>query len=137
MAGPEFASQLHVARICAWRAVEFQGRMDTTYDKSIADSGDSGELPGLARFSAHVGEKFDVVVPKGAGQLELVEARPLPAQGEAADEDGFSLVFKAAIDCTIGQGSVALDHEKIGWNVMYLIPIGEDEEGQYFEAIFN
>ncbi len=111
--------------------------METTYDKSFADSGDSGELPGLARFSAHVGEKFDVLVPKGAWQLELVEAKPLPAQSGALAEEAFSLVFKADIDCTIGQGSVALDHEKIGWNVMYLIPIGEDEEGLYFEAIFN
>ena len=111
--------------------------MDTTYDKSFAESGDRGERPGLARFSAHVGEKFDVLVPKGAWQLELVEAKPLPAQSGALEEEAFSLVFKAAIDCTIGQGSVALDHKKVGWNVMYLIPIGEDEEGRYFEAIFN
>ena len=110
--------------------------MDTTYDKTIASS-DTGDLPGLARFSPHVGEKFDVLVPKGSWQLELVDVKPLPAHAGASDEDAFSLVFKADIDCTISQGSVALDHETVGWNVLYLIPIGEDEDGQYFEAVFN
>lgn len=111
--------------------------MDTTYDKSFADSDDSGELTGLARFSAHIGEKFDVLVPKRAGELELLEAKPLPAQPGDPGAESYSLLFKGAVDCPIDQGSVALDHEKIGWNVMYLISLGKDEEGKYFEAILE
>ena len=110
--------------------------MDTTYDKTLA-SADTEELPGISRFSAHGGEMFDVLVPKGSWRLELVDVKALPAQAGAPDGDAFSLVFKADIDCTISQGSVALDHETVGWNVLYLIPIGEDDDGQYFEAVFN
>jgi hypothetical protein len=80
---------------------------------------------------------FDVLVPKGPWRLELVEVKPLAVQAAGSDEDAFSLVFKAEIDCTIRQGSVALEHEKIGWTVLYLIPIGEDEQARYYEAIFN
>jgi hypothetical protein len=53
------------------------------------------------------------------------------------DDDGISLIFKAPVDCTISQGSVALDHEQIGWTVLYMNPIGQDDDGQYFEAMFN
>ena len=110
--------------------------MDTTYNKTLA-SDVTEDLPGISRFRAHVGEMFDVLVPKGPWRLELVEVKPLAAQAGASDEDAFSLVFKAEIDCTISQGSVALEHEKIGWTVLYLVPIGEDEQAQYYEAIFN
>ena len=109
--------------------------METTHDETdLTFSPDTGEMPGLASFSSHVGEKFDVLVPKGSSQLELVEAKPLSAQTGAPPEDGFSLVFKSAIDCTLAQGSVALEHEKIGWIVLFLVPTGEDEESKYFEA---
>ena len=112
--------------------------METTHDETdLAFSLDSGEVQGLASFSPHVGEKFDVLVPEGLSQLELVEAKPLPAQTGAPQEDAFSLVFKTAIDCTLTQGSVALEHEKIGWIVLFLVPTGEDEESKYFEAILD
>jgi hypothetical protein len=112
--------------------------MDTTYDKNLASgSSDSGATSDLARFRSHVGDQFDVLVPKGSWQLQLVEANPMPPQGGVQDDDGIMLIFKAPLDCTISQGSVALDHEEIGWTVLYMIPIGEDEHGQYFEAIFT
>ena len=115
--------------------------MGKTYDKTLAsdssDSSDAGEASDLERFRSHIGEQFKVLVPKVSWQLQLVEANPMPDQGGVQDDDGISLVFKAPLDCTIRQGSVALDHEQIGWTVLYMIPIGQDDDSQYFEAMFN
>jgi hypothetical protein len=112
--------------------------METTDDKTLASgSSDSGAASDLDRFRSHIGDQFDVLVPKGSWQLQLVEANPMPAHGGVQDDEGISLIFKAPVDCTISQGSVALDHEQIGWTVLYMNPIGQDDDGQYFEAIFN
>jgi hypothetical protein len=46
-------------------------------------------------------------------------------------------VFKAEPGCGLGQGSARLTHDQIGSVVLFLVPIGEDQEGMYFEAIFN
>jgi hypothetical protein len=112
--------------------------MVTTYDEILdADSSDSAEASDLERFRSHIGDQFEVLVPKVPWQLQLVEADPMPDQGGVQDDDGISLIFKAPVDCTISQGSVALDHEQIGWTVLYMNPIGQDDDGQYFEAMFN
>jgi hypothetical protein len=112
--------------------------MVTTFDKILdSDSSDFVEASDLERFRSHIGDQFEVLVPKVPWQLQLVEANPIPDQGGVQYDDGITLVFKAPIDCTIRQGSVALDHEQIGWTVLYMNPIGKDDDGQYFEAIFN
>ena len=112
--------------------------MDTTYDKTLAPgSTDSAAASDLDRFRSHIGEQFKVLVPKVSWQLQLVEANPTPDLGGVQDDDGITLMFKAPVDCTIKQGSVALDHEQIGWTVLYMIPIGKDDDSQYFEAMFN
>ena len=112
--------------------------MDTTYDTTLAsDSSDSEEASDLDRFRSHIGEQFKVLVPKVSWQLQLVEANPTPDLGGVQDDDGITLMFKAPVDCTIKQGSVALDHEQIGWTVLYMIPIGKDDDSQYFEAMLN
>ena len=112
--------------------------METLHDKTAVDlSASIDEMPELSRFTPYIGEKFDVRLPQGSLQIELVEAKALPGRAGAPYEYSFSLVFKAATDCELAQGSVALDHEKVGWVVLFLVPIGEDQDGRYFEAVFN
>lgn len=112
--------------------------METLYDDATAKpSADIEDIPELDRFTPYIGEKFDVALPHGSLQIELVEAKALPEYTGGQSNGAFSLVFRAPNDCTLAQGSVALDHEKAGWVIVFLVPIGEDEDGQYFEAVFN
>ena len=112
--------------------------METLHNQSATDlSADIEEIPALGRFTPHIGEKFDVTLPQGSLQIELVEAKALAGHVGAPSEDSFSLVFKAEKDCKLDDGSVALDHEKVGWVVVFLVAIGEDEDGRYFETILN
>lgn len=112
--------------------------MDTLYDDAGSNrAADIEDIPELDRFTPHVGEKFEVALSQGSLRIELVEATALPAYTGAHSKGSFSLVFRAPKDCELAQGSVALDHEKVGWVILYLVPIGEDQDGRYFEAVFN
>ena len=66
--------------------------------------------------------------------LTLVEAKPLGAsqrQGGA-----FSLVFRAAAEADAPQGTYRLDNEHLGRLEVFLVPLGADEEGMRYEAVF-
>jgi hypothetical protein len=106
-------------------------------DTAPHPSSDLEQTPELSRFTPYIGDKFDVSLPQTSLQIELVEAKALPGHAGEPCGDSFALVFKAANDCGLVQGPVAIDHEKVGWVVMFLVLIGEDHDSQYFEAIFN
>jgi hypothetical protein len=111
--------------------------MEAFDDQSDSDIALEAErLPALGDFLSHIGEWFAVCAPQGSLEIQLVEAKALPAQFGVAYEDAFSLVFKAAHDCVLIDGSVALDHENVGWVVLFLALIHEDENGRFFEAVF-
>lgn len=112
--------------------------MDTIEDQAgSAQSTNVDDTPGLERFTAHIGEKFDVSLPGEPLQLELVQAKELSGHGGIPDEDSFSLVFRAASNCPLADGPVALEHDKLGWIVVFLVAMGEDRDGRYFEAIID
>ncbi len=98
---------------------------------------ESRDSPVLGNFSPFVGRSFDVLAAQGAVELELIEAKELRAGVGAPRQDPFSLVFKVERDCELWQGPVTLEHELTGRVDLFLVPIGEDREGRYFEAIFN
>lgn len=90
----------------------------------------------LATFTPLVGETFKANFPTELG-LELVEAKTLPSRPGAPRQDPFSLVFRAPKNSGLWQGMLELDNERTGPMAFFLVPIGEDEEGMYFEALFN
>jgi hypothetical protein len=98
---------------------------------------ETSESPVLASFSPFVGRRFDVAAAVGTVELELVEAKALRAGAGAPRQDPFSLLFKAEKDCALWQGSVRMEHETMGPLDLFLVPVGEDQDGRYFEAIYN
>lgn len=95
------------------------------------------ETPSLADFSPLVGEAFEAHASDGTVALTLVEALALPSQPGAPREEPFSLLFRAAPDCLLGQGTVRLEHGGIGTVDLFLVPMRPDQNGTYFEAVFN
>jgi hypothetical protein len=101
-------------------------------------------LPELnhALFAARVGAAFEATIhPAFTVTLELVEATLLPAQPNRPAALGarapFSLVFRAPRGTDIPQRTYELRHSELGTFQIFLVPIGPDETGPRYEAVFN
>ena len=103
-------------------------------------------------FAEHVGSRFRVAA--GAGQtlpgltpsgstteveIELIEAQLLPVHagkgGKAPKRQPFSLTFRGP--GYLPQKIYRLEHAKLGALEMFLVPLGPDDKGMRFEAIFT
>lgn len=87
------------------------------------------------QFAENLNTKFHVSAD-GASivDLELAEVSELKL---IATQEQFSVVFRGPRDHLLGQGTRPLDHEKLGQSELFLVPIREDGEGYYYEAVFN
>jgi hypothetical protein len=92
-------------------------------------------------FSEHVGSTFRIQLEDGGSvDMDLTEATRLGSQsdsGSTAKRDPFSLVFRAPKDAVLPQKIYDVDHGSIGTFALFLVPIGEDESGTFYEAVFN
>jgi hypothetical protein len=91
------------------------------------------ELPGFDAFSACLGDSFQLVGEEQTFTAELVEAKPLV---EAPDRP-FSLLFRVADGATLPQRIYPLKHDRLGRFELFLVPIGPDDVGMQYEAIFS
>ena len=93
----------------------------------------------LERFLPHVGEVFHVVA--GAGQetpILLTEIARLPTDGSPRrTREPFSLVFHAAPDPWLEQQVYRLEKPGMEPFECFLVPIGPDQHGMRYEAIFT
>jgi len=74
--------------------------------------------------------------------LELVEVTPLPARPSrlGAPPPGrapFSLVFLGPKAPLLPQRIYCFEHRTLGELDIFIVPIGPDEEGMLYEAVFN
>jgi pimeloyl-ACP methyl ester carboxylesterase len=85
-------------------------------------------------FSGHLGDSFRVY-PDDSSTLEL----ELVSATELGDGSGrpFSIVFRGPKDALLPQRTYRMEHEKIGAFDIFIVPIGPDDEGLLYEAIFN
>jgi hypothetical protein len=67
-------------------------------------------------------------------ELELIQAE---AAARAQNGRPFSLVFRAPRAPVAMQRIYPLDHETLGSIELFLVPIGPDEHGMRYEAVFT
>lgn len=87
-------------------------------------------------FTPLVGEAFALEVEPGSKvEVRLAEAtgRELPGAPRAP----FSLVFTGPAEPMLRQGSRRLEHPSLGAFDLFLVPIGRDERGVHYEAVFG
>lgn len=97
-------------------------------------------LTSAAQFADSVGTKFRVSWgTEESAELELIAATPLSEGARrGAVREPFSLTFRAArVEFYLPQGTYLLEHDRHGALAIFLVPIGPDETGMRFEAIFN
>lgn len=97
-------------------------------------------LVSASQFAASVGTKFRVSWgTEDSAELELIEATSF-AKGarKGVERVPFTLTFRAATtQFYLPQGTYRLDHASHGELHIFLVPIGPDDVGMRFEAVFN
>lgn len=86
-------------------------------------------------FTQQAGTKFKVQVDENTGvELELAEVSEVklyPRQEE------FTIVFRGPSNAFLDQGVRLFTHDQIGEFELFIVPIRQDEQGFYYEAVFN
>jgi hypothetical protein len=92
-----------------------------------------------ADFYMHLNETFTLSRPDGRQHaLTLVKVTELgEEQGESERRRPFSLIFRGPLDLQMPQQIYALTHPQMGNLQIFIVPIGPDQAGQCYEAIFN
>jgi uncharacterized protein DUF6916 len=78
--------------------------------------------------------KFRMQLDSGAVELELISVTDLSS---SARNEQFSAVFRGPVDGPLYQTIFNLEHETLGSFALFLVPIGKDQNGIEYEAVFN
>lgn len=95
-----------------------------------------------AIFAPLVGKRFVLhETDSKTVEIELIQATTLPPHpgrgGQLPQREPFSLWFRGPRAVVLPQRIYPLEHESLGRLDIFLVPIGPDEAGQRYEAIFN
>lgn len=76
-----------------------------------------------------IGYKPDLVL-----EVELIDVR----EGVSSPrQEAFSITFRGPGEPLLEQRIYPFKHEHIGRFELFIVPIGKDEDGIYYEAVFN
>jgi hypothetical protein len=85
-------------------------------------------------FLPHLNTAFQIGPGSGVLTLELIEVSEL--RGSRHNEV-FSLVFRGPTTTFVPQAMYRFTHPALDELALFIVPIGRDEEGLYYEAVFN
>ena len=94
-----------------------------------------GKLPSREEFSGQVDSIFQARV----SEASVFDLRLVKYDEHVINEvqENFSLLFLAPLDAPPVQNTFRLEHESLGEMDLFLVPVKKDEDGIYFEAVFN
>ena len=91
-------------------------------------------------FSGRGGEAFRVLRDDGSTlELEFVSVTPGPVPPDDArgERTPFSIVFRGPLEPVLPQRIYRFEHDELGSFELFIVPIGPDESGMQYEAVFN
>jgi hypothetical protein len=92
----------------------------------------------LEHFAARLNETFAVDVDQGRTPFVLLEAAPLPHRNmQGIVREPFSLVFHNASAVLFPQRIYQMMNPNIGEFGIFLVPIGRNQDGFLYQAVFN
>lgn len=86
-------------------------------------------------FSGHVGTRF--LMHYGDSRTAELELISVSDVGSSPRQIQFSLEFQGPGDAPIAQGIYRIEHNTLGALELFLVPIGRNQTGVRYEAIFN
>ena len=93
-----------------------------------------GELPGKGAFSQAVHSTFRAAFD---GHPEFTLRLTEFNDSSNAAQETFSLLFQAPVDAPEIQSIYRLENDDLGTIDLFLVPVRKDENGLYYEAVFN
>jgi hypothetical protein len=92
-------------------------------------------------FAGCLHDSFRVHVGPEPVEVELIEARELSSRAPRPPELGprqpFALLFRGPRAAPFGQRTYRVEHDRLGAFDLFLVPVGPDDQGLRYEAIFN
>jgi hypothetical protein len=86
-------------------------------------------------FAAHLNTKFTIPIDEtNRVELTLVEVSELKLSPR---QEQFAIVFRGPLEIFLGQGLRPFEHDQMDQFELFLVPIKKDDEGFYYEAVFN
>lgn len=86
-------------------------------------------------FSRQLNSKFQVHLDENTSvELELIEVSELKLHPR---QEEFTIVFRGPLNAFLGQGAGNFRHEQMGEFELFIVPIRQDGQGFYYEAVFN
>jgi hypothetical protein len=92
-------------------------------------------LPQHEDFVPQLNTKFSTKLDEtNALDLILTEVGELVTNPR---QEQFSIVFRGPLEVFLGQGMRELKHDEMGEFALFLVPIKQDDNGFYYESVFN
>lgn len=96
----------------------------------------------LERFQPYVNDAFRIGLDEGAAvEAKLLEAvavgAPPAADNGVTDRQAFSLVFHLPEVGYMEQQIFNVQHDTLGELALFLVPVGQDQRGMRYEAMFT
>lgn len=89
-------------------------------------------------FADRVGERFRIIVDDTTTvETQLTSVVPYGGEVAIARRAPFSVVFRGPLDVVLPQRIYRMEHEEVGALDIFIVPIGPDDEGQRYEAVFS
>ena len=86
-------------------------------------------------FAENLNTKFSVRVD--ANRTIELELTGITESNSAPNHEQFALAFRGPADVYLPQQIYPLEHQRLGTMSIFLVPVGRDEQGFEYEAIFN
>ncbi len=86
-------------------------------------------------FAQQVHTPFQVHNAVGSAiTVELVQLTDAPSSPKT---ESFALLFRGPASAFLDQGAYEFQHEHMGTASLFIVPVGRDQTGYYYEAVFN
>ena len=86
-------------------------------------------------FTQNINTKFQIQIDEQrCVELELTEVSELKLYPQ---QEQFAIEFHGPLDMFLEQGTWSCTHKEMGQFELFLVPIRRDEQGFYYEAVFN
>jgi hypothetical protein len=89
----------------------------------------------LETFARHLNSKFLIKIEQvdAVVEVELVEAED---NGSAPGQERFSITFRGPLNARLPQAMYRFEHAELGAFDLFIVPIKQDQDGLYYEAVF-
>jgi len=89
-------------------------------------------------FNGCINQSFNLELSDSSPYpLELISVDRHPGSATVGDYEVFSVVFRANDDAVLEQQIYRINHETLGDLDLFIVPIGADEKGMRYEAVFS